>query len=118
MNAQIEQGSRIETSRLKRLQSRGWLLVAFDNAIFGLKVSFDKFADAVALLMAGILTPKQARSVSVYATAFFIAALMLVFCRELNLYCFRSVAKNETVSAHATSANQSMMSNFRNNSTM
>lgn len=118
MNAQIEQRSRIATSRLKRLESRGWLLVAFDNAILGLKVGFDKFADAMALLMAGILTPKQARSVSVYAAAFFIAVLMLIFCRELNLYCFRSVAKNETVSAHGACANQSIMSKVPNNSTM
>ncbi|MBS1955778.1 MAG: hypothetical protein JST89_16460 [Cyanobacteria bacterium SZAS-4] len=118
MSAQIEQRSRIATSRLKRMQSRGWILVAFDNAIFWLEAGFDKFADAMASLMAGILTPKQARSVSVYATAFFIAALVLVFCREVNLYCFRSVAKSDTVSAHNTSADQPMMSTNQNNSTL
>lgn len=118
MNAQIEKGARIVTTRLKRMQSRGWLLVAFDNALFWFKIGFDKFADAMALLMAGILTPKQARSVSVYATAFFIAVLMLAFCRELNLFCFRSVAKSDTVSAHNTSAAPSMMSSSQNNSTL
>lgn len=118
MNAQIEQRSRIVTSRLKRLQSRGWLLVAFENALFWLKVSFDKFIDAMALTMAGILTPKQARSVSVYATALFIALLMLVFCRELNLYCFRSVARSDAMSAHTANSSQSMMSSRQSNSTL
>ncbi|MBI2809898.1 MAG: hypothetical protein HYX67_03585 [Candidatus Melainabacteria bacterium] len=119
MSAQIEQGSRNATSSLlKQLQSRGWLSVAFDSALLWVRIGFDKFADGMAFLMAGILTPKQARSLSIYATAFLIAVLMLVFCRELNLYCFRSVARNDSASAPKTNADHSMISKTDRNSTL
>jgi hypothetical protein len=117
MSAQIEQESR-NTKLLKKLQSRGWLLVAFDNALFFLRICFDKFADGMALLMAGILTPKQARSLSVYAAAFLIAVLMLVFCKELNMFCFHSVARSESASASKTSADNSVISKTERSSTL
>ncbi|CAN5149403.1 hypothetical protein BH10CYA1_BH10CYA1_60140 [soil metagenome] len=51
MSAHIEQGSRNTTSSLlKKLQSRGLLSVAFDNALFFLRKLFDKFADGMAAL--------------------------------------------------------------------
>ena len=103
---------------LRRMQSRGLVSMFFDNTLLGLKFCFDRFADAMATLMAGILTPRQARSVSIYLTAFLIAILMLVFCRELNLYCFRSVAKHESAAAPQVRAENSMLSKIQNNSAL
>ncbi len=48
----------------------------------------------------------------------FVALLMLVVCRELNLYCFRSAAKNDTAAVQNSSANRSMMSSNQNHSTL
>jgi len=130
MTAQIDLRSRnerpllLERARdhvphsLRRMQSRGLVSMVFDNTLLSLKFCFDRFADAMAVLMAGILTPKQARSVSIYLTAFLIAILMLVFCRELNLYCFRSVARNESASAPRVRLENSMLSKIQNNSAL
>jgi len=127
MSAQIEQESRNadsgmlkqyrdqESTVLRRMQSRNWLSIACDNALLGLKFCFDKFADGTATVMAGILTPKQARSLSIYATAFLVAVLMLIFCSQINMYCFRSVARNDSASAPKSGADDSMLSNNQKN---
>lgn len=123
MTAQIELRSRKATTGLldqhrdqqplvlRRMQSRNLLSVTFDNIMLGLKFCFDKFAGAMATVMAGILKPKQARSVSIYLAAFLIAILMLAFCRELNMYCFLSVARNNCATAPKANSNHSMLSN-------
>lgn len=130
MTARIDLSSRnkrphlLEHSRdhvphsLRRMQSRGLVSMAFDNILLGLKFAFDRYSDALARFLAGILTPKQARSVSIYLTAFLIALLMLVFCRELNLYCFRSVARNESASAPQLRPENSMLSKIEHNSAL
>lgn len=86
-------------SSLRRMQSRNHFAIAIDNTFSGLRFCFDKFADAMATVMSGILNRQQARSVSIYLTAFLIAILMLAFCRELNMYCFRTVARNDSAAA-------------------
>ncbi|HEY9732212.1 MAG TPA: hypothetical protein V6C89_09875 [Drouetiella sp.] len=130
MTAQIEPRSReanhvlpdqnrdLQHHSLRHMQSRNLISMVFDNTLLGLKICFDKFAEAMAVLMAGILTPKQARSVSIYLTAFLVAILMLAFCRELNMSCFRTAAKNDCTSASRLNSDDSMPSNTSRNSVL
>jgi hypothetical protein len=117
MTAQIEPRSR-EANHVLPDQNRDLQHHSLRHMLLGLKICFDKFAEAMAVLMAGILTPKQARSVSIYLTAFLVAILMLAFCRELNMSCFRTAAKNDCTSASRLNSDDSMPSNTSRNSVL
>jgi hypothetical protein len=85
------------------MQSRNWLLIGFDNILFTAKVCFNSLAGYTERSLAGLLTAHQARTFSVYATAVFIAILTLAACREINMFCFRSVAQNENTATTISS---------------
>ncbi len=91
--------SHSQTRMLRRMQSRNWLLIGFDNTIFAAKVVFFTLAGYTEKSLAGLLTAQQARTFSVYATAMLIAILTLAVCREINMFCFRSVGPNENTAS-------------------
>jgi hypothetical protein len=99
------------------MQSRNWLLIGFDNTIFAAKVVFFTLAGYTEKSLAGLLTAQQARTFSVYATAMLIAILTLAVCREINIFCFRSVAQNENAATAPPSAaeTKSMISTTHQN---
>ncbi|HEY9679329.1 MAG TPA: hypothetical protein V6C76_15080 [Drouetiella sp.] len=62
-------------------------------------ISFRQFFSAIGTssqkMLSGLIPPKQARAISFFATALLMAVITLACCREINLYCFRSVARSE-----------------------
>ncbi len=96
--------SHSQTRMLRRMQSRNLLMIGLDNILFALKVSFDAVAGCTERALAGVLTPHQAQTFSVYATAVLIAILTLAVSKEINMFCFRSIAQNEHAATTATNS--------------